>query len=301
MRTEVVRDRAVASLAARQHGLVTAAQLDAVGFGDAAIRRRVAGGWLVRRHQGVYQLGVVPARFGDEMAALLAIGPRSALGHWTAMGVWAPAERRGVVDVICLGEAAGRRRGIRAHRVASLPACDVTTRHGLRLTTPARTLVDLAAATPPGDLERLIEEIQVQNLATPNELREAIRRAAGRPGIKKLRKVADLFLDEPLLTRSEAERRLRELIRTAALPMPQTNVKRAGWEVDAVWDRQRLVVEVDGYRYHRPRTRFERDRRKDAQLLLAGYRVLRITWRQLTREPATVVATLAAALALTPE
>ncbi len=78
--------------------------------------------------------------------------------------------------------------------------------------------------------------------------------------------------------------------------MPRTNVRRAGWEVDAVWDRQRLVVEVDGYRYHRTRAKFERDRRKDGQLLLAGYRVLRITWRQLTREPETVVAVIAAAL-----
>jgi very-short-patch-repair endonuclease len=70
----------------------------------------------------------------------------------------------------------------------------------------------------------------------------------------------------------------------------------AGWEVDAVWDRERLVVEVDGYRYHRTRAKFERDRRKDAQLLAVGYRVLRVTWRQLTREHETVIATLAATL-----
>jgi very-short-patch-repair endonuclease len=80
--------------------------------------------------------------------------------------------------------------------------------------------------------------------------------------------------------------------------MPRTNVKRAGWEVDAVWDAHRLVVEVDGYRYHRTRAKFERDRRKDTRLLLAGYRVLRITWRQLTREPEAVIATIAAALAV---
>ena len=297
MREEVVRDRAVARLAATQHGIVTVPQLLGAGFTRAVIKRRVAGGWLVRRHQGVYQVGVFPGRFGDEMAALLAIGPRSVLGHWAAMSVWGPAERRGVVDVICLGETAGRRRGIRSHRASALPQCEVTIRHGLRVTTPARTLVDLAATTPPADLERLVEEMQVQNLATPTELIEAIGRGAGRPGIRKLRDITDLLLDEPSFTRSEAERRLKMLIRTANLPMPRTNVQRAGWEVDAVWDRERLVVEVDGYRYHRTRAKFERDRRKDAELLLAGYRVLRITWRQLTREPETVVATLAAALA----
>ena len=98
------------------------------------------------------------------------------------------------------------------------------------------------------------------------------------------------------LTRSEAERLLLALCRAARLPLPQTNVRRAGWEVDAVWEPQRLVVEVDGYRYHGPQPQFERDRRKDADLLLAGYRVLRLTWRRLTREPREVVALLTTAL-----
>ena len=296
MRTEVVRDRAIARLAAAQHGVVTAAQLEAAGFREAVIRRRVDGGWLVRRHQGVYQLGVVPARFGDEMAALLAVGPRAVLSHRTALAVRRLADRGARVDVLCVGEAAGRRPGIRPHRATTLPPCDVATLHGLRVTAPARTLTDLAATTPPVELERLVEEMQVQDLATASEIAEAIHRAAGRPGVKKLRTVVAL-LDEPLFTRSEAERRLKSLLRSAHLPMPRTNVRRAGWEVDAVWDRQRLVVEVDGYRYHRTRAKFERDRRKDGQLLLAGYRVLRITWRQLTNEPETVVATIAAALA----
>jgi very-short-patch-repair endonuclease len=75
------------------------------------------------------------------------------------------------------------------------------------------------------------------------------------------------------------------------------NVRRAGWEVDAVWDAQRLVVEVDGRKFHDTGRQFERDRRKDADLVLAGFRVLRFTWRRLTREPAAVVAIIAAALA----
>lgn len=192
MREAIVRDRAVAGLAAKQHGIVTVPQLLNAGFTPGVIKRRLAGGWLVRRHQGVYQVGVCAGRFGDEMAALLASGPRSVLGLWAAMGVWGPGERRGVVEVICLGDAAGRRRGIRAHRAAALPACDVTTRYGLRVTTPPRTLVDLAAATPPAELERLIEEMQVQRLASPAEILEAVRRGAGRPGITKLRDIAHL-------------------------------------------------------------------------------------------------------------
>ena len=106
------------------------------------------------------------------------------------------------------------------------------------------------------------------------------------------------LIDEPLFTRRRPSGGLRELCRSAALPMPRMNVAPAGWEVDAVWDTQRLVVEVDGREFHAPASQFERDRRKDADLMLAGYRVLRITWRRLTREPEQVIALIAAALSL---
>jgi very-short-patch-repair endonuclease len=102
---------------------------------------------------------------------------------------------------------------------------------------------------------------------------------------------------EPSLTRSEAERRLLALIRAARLPPPRTNVRVGGFEVDMLWPAERLVVEIDGFAFHGGCAAFERDRRRDAQLLARGYRVLRITWRQLTREPHAVVATIAAALA----
>ncbi len=292
----VAAEAAVARTAAAQHGIVTTRQLREAGFGRHAIARRVCGGWLVRIHEGVYQVGIFGGEFAREMAALLACGPRSVIGRRSAVVVLGvPWPRGGSVEVVLPHEVKTGRAGIRCLRAAPVRADEVTVLRGLRVTTPARTLVDLAAITPPADLERLVEEVQVQRLAGPSEILEAIRRGAGRPGVRKLRAVADL-LDEPLFTRSEAERRLKALLKSAALPMPRTNVKRATWEVDAVWDRQRLVVEVDGYRYHRTRAKFERDRRKDGQLLLAGYRVLRITWRQLTREPETVVAIIAAAL-----
>ena len=286
-------EHAVARIAAAQHGIVSTEQLAGSGFGTRAIRRRVDGGWLVRVHEGIYQIGVFGGPFASEMAGLLLCGPDSAVSHRSSMAVFGVAPRPGLVEI---STAAGvRRRAVRAHRVVKLHDDDVMLRSGLRVTTPARTLVDLAASTPPAELERLVEELQVQRLAAPAEILEAIRRGAGRPGVRKLRTVTAI-LDEPLFTRSEAERRLRALLRSAALPMPRTNVKRAGWEVDAVWDRHRLVVEVDGYRYHRTRAKFERDRLKDGELLVAGYRVLRVTWRQLTREPERVVAMIAAAL-----
>lgn len=287
----------VARLAARQQGLVTTRQLRALGFSRSAIERRVAGGWLVRRHHGVYQLGVFGGSFATEMAALLACGPRAILSHRTAAALWGLLERaaHGPVDISVPGSFVGRRRGMRPHRAAELPAGDVVERHGMRVTTPARTMLDLAASTPPRELERLFEETQVQRLASHAELLAVLERGAGRPGIRKLRAIASL-LDEPLFTRSEAERRLIELVRAAGLPLPRTNVRLAGLEVDAMWPAERLVVEVDGFAYHGTRRAFERDRRRDAQLLVAGHRVLRVTWRQLTREREQVIALLAAAL-----
>ena len=90
------------------------------------------------------------------MAALLAAGPRAVLGHWTATKVWRVADRGHRIEVLFVGEAAAKRRGIRSHRTSALDSADVVVRHGLRVTTPARTLVDLAATTPPAELERLV-------------------------------------------------------------------------------------------------------------------------------------------------
>jgi very-short-patch-repair endonuclease len=285
-----------ARIARSQESMITWAQLRAAGVSRHAIAACVANGWLVRRHRSVYQLGVACGRYGDEMAALLACGPHAALGYWTGAWVVELCERAGrPIHVVTIRGLAGRRAGIRAHRTSSLPDCDVVTLHGLRVTTPARTLLDLAATASHRALERLAEEAQVRRLASPAELHAVIARNPGRPGVARLRAVVE-SLEEPQVTRSEAEQRLRELVRGAGLPTPRMNVRRAGWEVDAVWDGPRLVVEVDGYRSHSPKPQFERDRRKDADLMLAGYRVLRITWKRLTSESMQVATLLATAL-----
>lgn len=287
----------MARVAARQHGVVTTEQLQRAGFGRTQLTRRVEGGWLVRLHVGVYQLGVFPGPWGPELAALLACGPEAVLSHWTAARIYVLTQRGwAAIDISFEGRLAGRRPGIRPHRALSLPPGDVVLKHGMRVTTPARTLLDLAAAAPRDVLERMVEEALVQRLASPAELQATLARGAGRPGARKLREIVE-FLDEPLFTRSEAEKRLVSLVRSAGLAQPLTNVRRAGWEVDAVWDAQGLVVEVDGHKYHSTSPDFERDRRKDADLMLAGYRVLRFTWRRITKEPARVIAIIAAALA----
>ena len=222
----------VARLAARQHGVVTWAQLVGAGMSRHAIAAHVSRGWLVPRHRGVYQFGVFGGLFATEMAALLACGPNAVLSHWTAAVVFSLCPRvAGPVDVTLIEGLAGRRPGIRPHRTAALPPGDVVVKHGLRVTTPARTLLDLAPVAPRRTLERLTEEAQVQNLASPAEILAVIERGAGRPGVKALREIVG-FLAEPSFTRSEAERRFLELVRAAKLALPRTNVRVAGWEVE---------------------------------------------------------------------
>jgi very-short-patch-repair endonuclease len=178
---------------------------------------------------------------------------------------------------------------VRVHRARERPAS--ARRHGIPLTTPERTLLDLAAVLPQRELDRAVEQAKVLHLTT----RAALLRCPSRRGIRALERA---LADEPRLTRSEAEQRLLELLRAADLPPPRTNVRVHGHEVDLLWPRERLIVEVDGFAFHSTREAFERDRRRDAALQARGYRVLRLTWRQIVHEPQLVVARVATLLAI---
>jgi very-short-patch-repair endonuclease len=283
-----------AAVAARQQGMITFAQLLDAGLSDRTIRTRVAGEWLARRQHGVYQLGVFAGPFGAEAAAMLACGPDAVISHLAAAGLWRLVKRGGVIHVSAPTGAGRKRGGIIVHELA-LADDEIVTRQGIRVTTPARTLLDLAHSMPERALDRLVEEAQVQDLVTRGELLRTVERGKGRPGVRKLAAIVG-SPEEPAFTRSEAERSLIALVKAAGLPAPRTNTRVAGYEVDAVWPQQRLIVEVDGWTYHRTRAAFERDRARDGRLLVAGYRTLRITWRQLTREPARITAMLGAVL-----
>ena len=164
--------------------MVTWAQLRAADVSRREIAAHEANGWIVRRHFGIYQFGVFPGPFGIEHAALLACGPRAILTRWTASFVFELGRRPALVDVGFPSGLAGRRAGIRSHRLTAVPESDVVVKHGLRVTTPARTLLDLAAVATRNELERLIEEAQVQNLASDGELLAMADRGAGRPGVR---------------------------------------------------------------------------------------------------------------------
>jgi very-short-patch-repair endonuclease len=279
-------------VAAAQDGAVSAAQLAAAGLSRGAIAHRVADGRLERVHRGVYVMGPVRGPWCAEWAAILACGPWSALSHWTALALCGLAKRPEIVHVS--RPAAVSFEGVRGHR-ATIGAEDRAVRHGLPITRPARTLLDLAPYLPAVELQRLVEEALLQRLTTHRELHALAERSRGRAGVAQLRAVLRRD-DEPKLTRSEAERRLLALIRAARLPVPATNARVGGFEVDALRRDERLIVEVDGFAFHSSRAAFERDRRRDAHLTALGHRVIRVTWRQLAAEPEAVIATIAAAL-----
>ena len=277
-------DRAIAALARQQHGIVTTAQLAEAGLGPNAVAHRVAAGRLVRIQRGAYQVGPISTEHGDEMAAVLVTG--GVLSHHTAANLWQIRPHAGAIHVTVTGPPPRRRPGVQIHRSLSLTAA---VQDGLPLTTPTRTLHDLAAYLPQHDLDRAVEQAQVLRLAT----RDQIAREMPRRGSRALRAALD---NEPALTRSEAERRLLALIRQARLPRPATNVVVNGFEVDLLWRERRLIVEIDGFQYHSTRQAFERDRARDAALQAAGYRVIRVTWRQITDHPHALIAQLAVLL-----
>jgi very-short-patch-repair endonuclease len=242
---------------------------------------------LERVHRGVYLHGAVRGPWFEEWAAILACGARAVLSHATAQALYELRARPAIVHVT-RPSTSGQHDGVLIHRGRVEPK-EIRVIHGLRVTTPARTLQDLASHMPAVELARLIEEMQLRKLIDEAEV------ARNRPGAPTLR-AAVARAGEPSLTRSEAERRMLELIRAARLPPPQTNVRVGRHEVDMLWRAERLIVEIDGFAFHSSRAAFERDRVRDAELQALGYRVIRITWRRLVEEPHAVVAIVAAAL-----
>jgi len=275
---------------------VTRDELRSAGLSHAAILHRVETRRLQRVHRGVYLLGAAPptptARL---LAAVMACRPGAIISHMSAADLWGMLDvHRADVEVTVVARNPRARSGIVIHRVATLSSADVRTRRGIPLTSPARTICDLAATEPTNVVERALNEAHVLGLADDHEIKQAMERASSSHGIRRLRRLLD---QNPTVTRNDAERLMLQLIRGTSLPRPLTNMPLLGYNVDFLWPEQRLVVEFDGFAAHGHPQAFERDRRRDRQLIAAGYRVIHVTWRQLKDEPLGVIADIAQALA----
>ena len=285
-------------MAARQHGVVTRAQLLAAGLMPDAVDHRLSVGRLRPLHQGVYLLGPILAPLAREMAALLACGPGAVLSHRTAAALWELLPRdASIVEVSIPQNRRTTRPSVRAHAVQMLPADEVTRRHGLPVTAAGRTVLDLAGAAGSRELERALAHALRSGLTNSAELRALIARYRRRRGNGRLLRA--LGGADPAFTRSRAEDLFLALIRKARLAAPETNVQVAGHEVDFFWPAERFVVEIDGFAFHSSSEKFETDRSRDAELAAAGIRVIRVTWRQLVNEPEALLVRLSQALART--
>ena len=181
---------------------------------------------------------------------------------------------------------------MRAYSTRLLTRGEVRRFRRIPVTSAARTVLDVAALVAVDELERIVAEAEGRRLVGERELVDVLARNSGRNGAAPLRALLEGDGD-PARTRSRAERKLLKLLRAASLPAPETNARLGPYEVDLLWRDRRLAVEVDSYSFHSGRPKFERDRLRDADLQARGFRVVRVTWRQLTREPDAVVARIA--------
>jgi hypothetical protein len=274
-------DRALAEVADRQWGVVSLAQLRALGIGARAVQLRATSGRLHRVHRGVYAVGHRRLRpEGHRLAAVLACGPGAVLSHRSAAAQWellatsqeridvtAPRSREGVPE-------------IRLHTSRSLDAQDITSHEGIPITTVHRTLLDLAATAREDQLENALAQAMHLQLYDQRAIDDVIARANGHRGASVLKEATK---QEPQITKSMWETRMLTLVRGAGLPEPTCNEAlhapdHGECHPDFYWPAYGLIVETDGWEAHRTLAAFRSDRAKDAALTAAGYKVLRFTW-----------------------
>jgi hypothetical protein len=268
-------DAAIMRVAGANHRQISRDQLLALGLSDHAIARRA---WLVRAHAGVYSVGG-PPRTGLEhaAAALLACGEGAALCHGSAMALWGMWKRWELpIHVAIPGDR--RRPGIRLHRL-QLSERDVGVHHDLRVTSPARTLLDMAPLMPEAALKRRVNEARRAEILTLADITAVVERFPHHPGARRLRPQLTIRGGP---TRSEWEDAFPAWCQQHELPPPVMNAIVAGYEVDALFEEEGVIVELDSWEYHQSRDSFESDRDRDATTLAAGHITVRITWSRMT-------------------
>lgn len=295
-------DRSVGDLAERQHGLVSRQQLLAAGMGRGAIADRVKRGLLRRVRRGVYSVGHTKldqkARW---MAAVLAAGPGAVLSHRSAAALWGVLPVYAIAPEVTCPTRIRSGSGSRVHQ-SPLALDEVATVDAIPVTSTSRTLLDLAACVKGQQLEQAFNEVEVRGLTDRCSVPELLARHPRRAGSRRVKVMFAADARSRGVTREELERRFAELLAATDLPHPRRNapIAIAGrhFEADCLWAQQRLILELDGRATHGTALAFEEDRERDRLLLADGWRVMRVTWRQLHRDPNAVLADLRRALRL---
>jgi very-short-patch-repair endonuclease len=277
-------DATIAALAGAQHGVVARRQLLQAGLTAREIQRRTESARLHAIYRGVYAVGHrVLTLEGRWMAATLACGPNAALSHTTAAAARDLRRADSAIHVTVPGRG-GRQapRGITLHRSPTLTPTQITIHGGIPVTTVARTITDLARTVTDTELERIVYEADKRGLVDFRDLRAA--RSASLQAV--------LRAYDPAPTRSELERRFLRLCRDHGIDRPEVNVYIDDYLVDFVWRDRQLIVEVDGYEYHRSPKKFASDREQDINLGVKGWTTRRFTWGQVTTRAKWVAAAI---------
>jgi very-short-patch-repair endonuclease len=292
-----MKDHLIYELAAKQHGLVTRAQLMEASVSRHIIDRRLRSGLLRAIHAGVYQVGPVVAPRARELAAVLACAGGT-VSHQTAAALWEllPAQNpyEPVHVTLRHGQHCGRRPGINAHRSA-IASDEIARIENIPVTSAARTILDLSEQLSERKVEQALAHAERQRIIRQRDVLGLLDRYPRRAA-RTMRSI--LGRDAPpAFTRSVAEDRLLGLMRTAALPEPELNVIVEGIEIDCYWRTARLAIEIDGYEYHKSTRAFVRDRQRDSALAAAGIQVIRLSWQQVDKEREKTLVQIAQALA----
>jgi very-short-patch-repair endonuclease len=286
------REERIAAVAGFQRGRIASRQLHAIGVAPASVSWLVAKAHLFPSLRGVFVVGhTAPVELGAETEALLSVRDGAALSHWTAValwGLWTPLPK--VAHVTVDDAPAAVNPGVQVHRSRMLEPRDGRIKRGLPVVSPARALLDIAPTATDRQLELAFDRGIVERVMRPAHVADVLDRAGGHRGRKRLRVLLERELGGPTITKSEAEDLLLALIRTAGLPEPHVNARVGNYEIDLYWPDARFGIEMDSWRFHSTRTRFERDRSKDNALRRIEIQVMRVTWWQIQDAPYVLVA-----------
>ena len=231
------------------------------------------------------------------MAAVLAAGEGAVLSHLSAALLWRLIDRAdALIHVLLPGRGTRRRPGIRFHRSRNFRPEHRSERDAIPVTTPGRTLLDIAGLLPPERLRFAVEAADRMRLLDVPALVAICDTAPGRRGTGTLRRLVLEQRGAVERTKSPPEALFLRLCLARGLPEPLVNARLHGYEVDFQWPAARLVVEIDSYTYHRSWAQRQRDLRRDAALQVRGHRVLRLTGDRLRADADAVFAEIAALL-----
>jgi very-short-patch-repair endonuclease len=271
MREKVPIDAQISTVAGRQQGHITRAQLLGLGLSPRAITARIHAGKLIVVHAGVYAVGA-PRRtaLARAAAAVLACGPGAALSHESALALWDLRQWPPTPEVTAPSER--RRPGIRTHRSTTL-AGDVWTRQGIGTTSPVRTICDIAPRRNDRQLVRITQDARLKRHLNHTNLTRLLFRCP------RLQRLIDPSQNP---TRSTLEDDFVTWIKQHRLPVPRINVTLNGMEVDVLYEDQKLIIELDSWTYHQGRHAFNIDHARDAAQRSHGFDTIRYTGEQLT-------------------